>query len=101
MGGTPGAPYAPRSWETNAELLPLFEAGEFEQVKQRIHDALPLYEDKGGMLYNLACAEAQLGETDAALQHIRESVEAEPRYGEFAQTDDDLAPIRDDERFPR
>jgi tetratricopeptide (TPR) repeat protein len=101
MGGAPGTAYAPRSWETNAELLPLFEAGEFEQVKQRIADALPVYDDKGGLLYNLACAEAQLGETDAALEHIRQAVEAEERYREYAQTDDDLAPIRDDARFPR
>jgi hypothetical protein len=101
MGGVPGQAYAPRSWETNAELLPLFEAGEFEQVKQRIHEVLGTYDDRGGLLYNLACAEAQLGERDAALEHIRKAVEAEPRYGEFAQTDEDLASIRDDERFPR
>jgi hypothetical protein len=101
MGGEPGKPYAPRSWETNAELLPLFEAGEFEQVKQRIHAVLGTYDDRGGLLYNLACAEARLGEHDAALGHIREAVEAEPRYAEYAQTDEDLASIRGDERFPR
>lgn len=101
MGGVPGKAYAPRSWETNAELLPLFEAGEFEQVKQRIHVVLGTYDDQGGLLYNLACAEARLGERDAALDHIREAVATEPRYGEFAQTDDDLGSIRDDERFPR
>ncbi len=99
--GVPGSAYAPRSWETNSELLPLFEAGEYEQVKQRIHAVLDHYDDKGGLLYNLACAEAQLGETEAALEHIREAVDAEPRYREYAQTDDDLASIRDDERFPR
>ena len=101
MGGVPGKPYAPRSWETNAELLPLFEAGDFDGVKQRIHAVLDHYDDKGGLLYNLSCAEAQLGETDAALEHIRAAVETEPRYLAFAQTDDDLASIRDDERFPR
>jgi hypothetical protein len=101
MGGEPGRAYAPRSWEANSELLPLFEAGEFEQVKQRIHAVIDDYDDKGGLLFNLACAEAQLGEKEAALQHIRESVEAEPRYLDYAQTDDDLASIRDAERFPR
>jgi len=101
MGAVPGQAYVPRSWETNAELLPLFEAGEFEEVKQRIHAVLDAYDDRGGLLYNLACAEARLGEREAALDHIGESVEAEPRYREFAQTDDDLASIRDDERFPR
>jgi tetratricopeptide (TPR) repeat protein len=101
MGGAPGQAYAPRSWEANAELLPLFEAGEFDQVKERIHDALPRYEDTGGLLYNLACAEARLGEHDAALEHIRAAVGADPRYLEYALTDDDLAPIRDDERFPQ
>ncbi|MGZ8695526.1 MAG: TPR end-of-group domain-containing protein, partial [Gaiellaceae bacterium] len=76
-------------------------AGEFEQVKQRIHAVLGTYDDPAGLLYNLACAEARLGERDAALDHIREAVEAAPRYAEFARTDEDLASIRDDERFPR
>jgi len=82
-------------------LRQVFEAGEFEQVKQLVHDALPRYDDRGGLLYNLACAEARLGEHDAALEHIRQSVAAESRYLEYAQTDDDLASIRGDERFPR
>jgi tetratricopeptide (TPR) repeat protein len=101
MGGEPGRAFTPRSWEANSELLPLFEAGEYEQVKQRIHEVLDEYDDRGGLLYNLACAEARLGETDAALEHIREAVQTEERYREYAQTDEDLAPIRDDERFPR
>ena len=35
-----------------------------------------------------------------ALELLNESVAAEERFREYAQTDDDLASIRDDPRFP-
>ena len=38
---------------------------------------------------------------EEALARIRESVAMEGRFLELAQTDDDLAPIRDDPSFPR
>ena len=58
------------------------------------------HEDDGGLLYNLACAEAQLGETDAALEHLATAVAERPDLREPARDDADLAPIRDDPRFP-
>jgi tetratricopeptide (TPR) repeat protein len=101
MGGAPGQAYAPRAWEVNAEVLPLFESGEYAEAKRLLETALGRYEDKAGTLYNLACAEAQLGERDAALEHIVEAASLDERYAGYAETDDDLASIRDDPRFPR
>jgi hypothetical protein len=63
-------------------------------------EALDRYEDRGAILYNLACAEAQLGETDAALEHLAAGLKERPDLAEGARDDSDLAPIRDDPRFP-
>ena len=100
VGGQPGEAYRPRSWETNADVLPMFESGQYEEIKQVLIEALDRYEDRGAILYNLACAEAQLGETDAALEHLAAGLEERPDLAEGARDDSDLAPIRDDPRFP-
>src|SRR4029079_14104254 len=100
VGGKPGEAYRPRSWETNAEVLPLFEQGKFEELKAVLLDALDRYEDRGTILYNLACAEAQLGETDAALEHLSAAIAERPDLAGNAREDSDLDPVRDDPRFP-
>jgi quercetin dioxygenase-like cupin family protein len=100
VGGKPGEAYRPRSWETNAEAMPLWEAGDFAGIKRLMLDALERYEDRGVILFNLACAEAQLGEADAALEHLAAAVAEEPRLADNAREDADLDPIRDDPRFP-
>ena len=100
VGGKPGEAYRPRSWETNVDVLPLFESGRHEEAKRVLIDALDRYDDRGTILYNLACAEAQLGEADAALDHLAAAVQERPDLAKGARDDDDLAPIRDDSRFP-
>jgi tetratricopeptide (TPR) repeat protein len=100
VGGRPGEAYRPRSWETNVDVLPMFESGRHEEAKQVLIEALSRYEDQGTILYNLACAEAQLGETDAALDHLAAALQERPDLAESARDDTDLEPIRDDPRFP-
>jgi hypothetical protein len=100
VGGRPGEAYRPRSWETNVDVLPMFESGRHEEAKQVLIEALDRYEDQGTILYNLACAEAQLGETDAALDHLAAALQERPDLAESARDDTDLEPIRDDPRFP-
>ena len=99
VGAKPGEPFRPMPWEVNAEVLPLFEEGRYEEAKQLLLDALEEYEDGGILFYNLACAEARLGETDAAFQHLAPAFEERPDLREAAQTDDDFESIRDDPRF--
>ncbi len=100
VGGEPGKPYRPRAWETNADVFALLDAGKNEEAKEMLLGALDRYDDRGLILYNLACAEAQLGETDAALEHIASALQERPDFAEHAHEDGDLAPIRDDPRFP-
>jgi quercetin dioxygenase-like cupin family protein len=100
VGAKPGEPFRVSPWEVNAEIFPLFDRGEYAEAKRRLQEAVAKYPDTGGPLYNLACAEARLGETEAALEHLRSAVVLEARFAEYAQGDEDLASIRDDPRFP-
>ena len=99
VGGKPGEAYRPRAWETNAEVVPLFDRGEHAEAKRMLMDALDRYEDRAALYYNLACAEAQLGETGEAFEHLRAALEERPSFAGDAREDDDLAPLRDDPRF--
>jgi tetratricopeptide (TPR) repeat protein len=101
IGARPGAAFRPRSWETNAEVVVLLDNGENAEAKRVLTEALALgaYEDSAGLLYNLACAETLLGETDPALGHLRDALAERPSFAEDARRDDDLAALRDDPRF--
>jgi mannose-6-phosphate isomerase-like protein (cupin superfamily) len=93
IGGKAGEPYAPLPWEENVEILPLFERGEYAAAKAKLLEALDRHPGAGGLLYNLACAEARLGELDKARAHLDEALAAEPRLAETAKTDPDLEAI--------
>ena len=101
VGAAPGRPFTPGAWETNLDFLPLFDRADYEGVKAVLEPALTEYpEDRGTLLFNLACAEARLGHTDAALTRLEASIAADPRFAAYARDDEDLASIRDDPRFP-
>jgi tetratricopeptide (TPR) repeat protein len=100
VGARPGDAYRPRAWELNRDVFALLDNGEHAEAKRLLTEAVERYEDRAALLYNLACAEAQLGETDAALEHLRGAVEERPSLAEDALEDVDLEPLRDDPRFP-
>jgi tetratricopeptide (TPR) repeat protein len=100
-GGKPGEPYVPLAWEENAEIIPLFGTGEYAEAKARLEQALERHPEAGGLLYNLACAESRLGETDAALAHLERAIEIWPGFREAAAGDPDFEAMRDEARFPR
>jgi tetratricopeptide (TPR) repeat protein len=99
LGARPGAPYRPRAWETNVDVFAMFDEGRYEEAKQLLLDALGQYEDQGTLLYNLACAEARLGNPDAALDYLRAGLEERPDLRESARGDEDLAALHEDPRF--
>jgi tetratricopeptide (TPR) repeat protein len=99
VGARPGHAYRPRSWEVNVDVFPMFDAGQFAEAKQMLLDALPKYEDQGTLLYNLACAEAQLGNPDAAFDHLRSALDHRPDLAESAKSDHDLESLHGDPRF--
>ena len=98
-GAKPGEAYRPRAWETNEEVIALLDSGDYAGAKRVLLGALDTYEDEAAVFYNLACAEALLGESDAALEHLRAAVAQRPEFGQSAAGDEDLAPLRADPRF--
>jgi tetratricopeptide (TPR) repeat protein len=101
VGAKPGEAFRPSPWEVNAEIFPLFGRGEYAEAKRRLEDAVREYPAEAGPVYNLACAEARLGEHDAALEHLHRAIEIEARFAEYAREDEDFESIRDDPRFPQ
>ena len=99
VGGKSGEAYRPRSWETNRDVFPLLDSGRHAEAKRLLTDALDRYDDRSTIFYNLACAEVGLGETDAALEHLRAAIGERPSLAEDARGDADLEPLRDDPRF--
>jgi hypothetical protein len=101
VGAKPGETFRPMAWEVNGDVLPLFGEGRYEEAKARLLEALGQHvADRGILFYNLACAEARLGETEQALEHLAAAFEERPDLREGARSDDDFASIRDDSRFP-
>lgn len=99
IGGEPGKAFEPCSWELNRDTLALFDAGQYEDAQRLLMDALDEYQDQSFLLYNLACAEARLGRSDQAFEHLGQALAARPELIEAAGEDEDLAPLRDDPRF--
>lgn len=100
IGGTPGKAYEVAPWERNARVLRFWETGDWESAIGELRDLHAAEPGSAGILYNLACAEARAGRRDDALEHLAACVEIFPPFADNAQTDDDLASIRDDPRFP-
>jgi tetratricopeptide (TPR) repeat protein len=99
VGGAPGEVYRPRAWETNADVFALLDEGRNDEARRLLLDALERYDDRATLLYNLACTEAQLGDTDAALEHLEAALSGRPSLAESARADGDLEPIRGDPRY--
>jgi tetratricopeptide (TPR) repeat protein len=99
VGATAGRAFRPRSWEVNRDVIAHLDAGRNAEAQELLLDALDRYEDRETVLFNLACAEAQLGQIDSALRHLGEAVRLRPAFAELAAGDADLEPLRADTRF--
>jgi tetratricopeptide (TPR) repeat protein len=101
VGGKPGAPHEVSAWEYTFAASPHVRAGRYDDARRMLHEGLEAKPGSPPILYDLACVEALAGEKDKALELLNESVAAEERFREYAQTDEDFASIRDDPGFPR
>jgi hypothetical protein len=101
VGAKPGVLFEPSPWERTAEALRYWQTEEWDKAIAMLQEHLAETPDSGVTHYNLACALARAGRPEEALVRIREAAAMEDRFLELAQTDDDLASIRDDPSFPR
>ena len=98
IGGERGAAFKVSPWEFAFAGAPAWEAKRYDEARALLREGLELHPGNASLLYNLACAEALLGEKDAALEHLSDAVK-NPRFREFATTDSDFDALRDDPRF--
>ena len=101
VGARPGEAFTPSSWERSAEALQFWPAEEWDRAIEVLEGHLAETPDHAGTYYNLACAYARAGRPEVALEHLKRSVELEPRFRDYSQADDDLVSIRDDPGFPQ
>jgi quercetin dioxygenase-like cupin family protein len=99
VGGKPGA-HEISAWEYIFPSLPARNAGDWSTARTILEQALT-EADLPAIHYHLACVEARDGNSERALEELQVAVERRPTLLGPAQTDEDLASIRDDPRFPR
>jgi tetratricopeptide (TPR) repeat protein len=100
VGATVGKPYTAPGWEHGVSAAADYRRGNYERAAEILLAADTEHPDTVGVLYNLACCEALLGRSDAALGHLGRAIAILPRLRAHAQADSDLDSIRADPRFP-
>ena len=98
IGATPGQAYVPSGWEAWAELRPVFEAGNYEEVVARGRE-LVAETPVATLLYNLACAESLTGRKEDALEHLRQAIASHGAFRSYAAQDSDFDAIREEPGF--
>jgi quercetin dioxygenase-like cupin family protein len=99
LGGKPGEVFQVSPWEYYFAAIPAFRDKDYASGIEIVREGLERYPGNPQVLYSLACLESLNGDTAAALEHLRQSVAAEPRMAKWANDDSDLDPIRGDPRF--
>ncbi len=98
IGGVPGK-HDVSAWEYFFPALPHIQAGEYDAARAILEEALT-ETDLPGIHYRLACVESLAGNADRALAELQTAIDGAERFRGYAKTDEDLAAIRDDPRFP-
>jgi tetratricopeptide (TPR) repeat protein len=99
LEGTPGQGYEARGWELWAPLAPLYQAGQYAEVADRLGPLVAISPQYPMLFFNLACCESQCGRTSDALDHLRHAIEMSEEFRGSAKDDTDLDPIRDEPGF--
>lgn len=99
VGAPAGTAFEPQAWEWNAEAIPFFASGEYERARETLLHGLEENENANGILYNLACAESRLGNLDASHDYLVRAIAGFGQFAEYAETDEDLAALREDPRW--
>jgi hypothetical protein len=97
--GSPEKAYEARGWELWAPLDPLYEAGEYAEVADRLGAVVAAAPQYPMLFFNLACSESLSGRTGDALEHLRRAIEMSEEFRDAAKDDSDLDPIRDEPAF--
>lgn len=99
VGGRPGEPYVVGPGGAMGNFFELYGNKDYAGALAACKGAFDMYPGNALVLYNVACMESLLGNVDASLDALAESVEKWPKYKELAAGDDDFASLREDPRF--
>jgi hypothetical protein len=89
------------SQRARPHLAPLYEAGEYVEVADRLTALVAAAPQYPMLFYNLDCCESLCGRTSDALDHLRHAVEMSEEFRGSAKDDSDLDPIRQEPAFER
>jgi tetratricopeptide (TPR) repeat protein len=101
VGGTPGKAYEASGWELWATLIPLYEAGDYAEVADRLRSLVETSPQYPMLVFNLACCESLTGRTTDALDHLRQAIDMSEQFRDLARSDSDLDAIRGEPEFER
>jgi mannose-6-phosphate isomerase-like protein (cupin superfamily) len=81
------------------DFLELYGNKDYAGALAAVKGAFATHPGNPLVYYNIACMESLLGNADASLAALEESVTQWPKYKELAAGDDDFASLREDPRF--
>jgi tetratricopeptide (TPR) repeat protein len=100
IGAKPGEVFKPSGWEWTFAGMSRLAQGDEEGAKAEFHAGLEAYPGAWQGHYNLACAEARLGDSDAALENLARAAEINQEVvAKYAPDDSDFESLRNDDEF--
>ena len=100
IGAKPGEVFQPSGWEWTFAGMSLLNQGQEEAARREFETGIEAYPDAWQGYYNLACAEARLGNRDAALENLARAGEInEEVVAKYAPDDADFESLKDDDEF--
>jgi tetratricopeptide (TPR) repeat protein len=93
IGGKPGL-HEQSTWEWFFAAYAYADEGDVDRGIAELEAGLTAKRDNPTLLYHLACLMSRAGRLDEARAHLERAAEADPKFREWAETDEDLAPIR-------
>lgn len=74
-------------------------AGEFEEAQKLLEKAQKMNPEEGRVHYALADLFCLMGQSDAALEHLKKAIQIDKFFRTLAQNESDFEPLRDDKKF--
>jgi tetratricopeptide (TPR) repeat protein len=100
IGAKPGEIFQPSGWEWAFAGMSKLAQGDEQGARAEFEAGLRTHPGEWQGHYNLACAEAKLGSTDAALEQLELAAELDREaVARWAPEDEDFASLREDPRF--
>ena len=100
IGAKPGEVFKPSGWEWTFAGMSLLNQGDEQAARREFEAGLDAYPDEWQGYYNMACAEARLGNRDEALTQLRHAAEINQSVvSKYAPDDEDFASLKYDPDF--